>query len=337
LPAIAAGESAEIIIPISEGCNPSLGFDLLLEIQIRLAARATWGSYGHKVAWSQFVLKPAVPVVKPVTSASRLTIVDEPNRLLIAGERFRFRFDKVHGMLAQIEHNGKPMLKSGPRLEVWRAPIDNDSDRHKWRELGLDKLTHRLDEFDVSEEGGAVVVRIDTRLAVTVKPQGEWGESIPRVGVRLSLLETFRRVKYYGLGRGESYPDSKQASRLGLWSIPVDMFETKYIFPQENGNRSEVRWVEFYSWSREGVRISSPDLFNFGVHRYTPEECDAAKHQHELKRRDGIVVNLDHRQHGLGTASCGPGPLPQYILKPEPWEFSFNFEPFTGSADAQSA
>jgi beta-galactosidase len=36
-------------------------------------------------------------------------------------------------------------------------------------------------------------------------------------------------------------------------------------------------------------------------------------------------VNLDHGQQGIGSQSCGPGPLPQYFLNAQPTEFSFVF------------
>lgn len=351
LPSIPAGQSAEVSAPLPERLHAEPGFDLLIEFKFTLADSKPWAPAGHEVAWAQFVMESASPLPSPVPGGS-LTVTEPSTRLHLKGAACEIQFDKVHGLLASVNLPDVPLMISGPKLAFWRAPIDNDYERNKWRELGLDKLSHRLDDFTHGPEEGGYAVHIKTRVApashsrcflcaydykitatgsmaldVSVTPNGDWGKSVPRVGLQLSLAELFDNVDWYGLGPGESYADSCQAVKLGLWHAAVDELETRYIFPQENGNRSQVRWVTFTDAAGKGLRVSSPGNLNFSAHRYTPEECDAAKHLHELPRRDEIVVNLDYRQNGLGTASCGPGPLPQYILVPEPWKFSLLFEP----------
>ncbi len=81
------------------------------------------------------------------------------------------------------------------------------------------------------------------------------------------------------------------------------------------------------------VAVAMP-LLNVSVHHYTPEDFTAAKHTYELKRRNETILHLDHAQCGLGSNSCGPGPLPQYLLQPEETTFSVRLKPF--SADAVS-
>jgi beta-galactosidase/evolved beta-galactosidase subunit alpha len=330
--------------------------------RFKLAKPLSWADSGHEVAWSQLVLKPAAKAAPIPAPNSPILVEDGALGLTLSGDGFRYRFDRVHGLLEQIELAGSPLLKAGPKLDLWRAPIDNDQERQRWRELGLDRLTHRLDGFTASQEQDGYVVKIDTRLAapsyargfacsytyrldslgrlslhVAVKPEGDWGNSLPRVGVRLSLVDRLDQVRWYGLGPGESYPDSHQAVRLGLWSATVDQLEARYVFPQENGNRSDVRWVSFTGVDGSGLLVRAQDRLNFGAHRCTPEDLDGAKHLYQIPRRDEIVVNLDYRQNGLGTASCGPGPLPQYILKPEPYEFTFEFMPVTAQSKKLSS
>ncbi len=70
-------------------------------------------------------------------------------------------------------------------------------------------------------------------------------------------------------------------------------------------------------------------LLNVSVHHYTPEDFTAAMHTFELKRRDETILHLDHAHCGLGSNSCGPGPLPQYLLKPEETTFSVRLKPFS--------
>jgi len=352
LPSIEVGKSAEVDVPVPGGLVVDPQWDELLQIRFSQAKATSWAPAGHEIAWSQSILRRAQKAEPAPISGKSIKVDDSRNSLVLSGEGFGYRFDKVHGSLSQIVVGGTELLKSGPKLDLWRAPIDNDHHRSKWRELGIDKLAHRLDGYNSNLGADEAIVWIGTRLApashsrafactykykltpdgcmklhVGVRPDGDWGECVPRVGIRLSLFDLFDHVQWYGLGPGESYSDSHQSAKIGLWNATVDELETRYIFPQENGNRSDVRWVTFLNEAGEGVQISGPETFNFTAHRYTAEDLDAAKHLHEVPRRDEIVVNLDYRHHGLGTASCGPGPLPQYVLKPEPWEFEFEFRP----------
>lgn len=359
MPEIPARSDAELAVPIPTGLNSDSRWEVLLETKLSLAKSTLWAEAGHVVAWSQCVLRPATLPVTPWVSRASIDTVDTELALNLACGDVGYTFDKVRGQLAQIQVHGQPLLTYGPRVDLWRAPIDNDHERAKWRELGLDRLQHRLDSFDFETDRHQAVVLVETRIAapihqrgfkcsyrhvvgddgrlslsIALQPEGDWGASIPRVGVRLSLNAALNRVQWYGLGPGESYADSCQAVRLGLWNATVDELEARYIFPQENGSRSGTKWVSFLDAAGAGLKVTGSEALSFGAHRYTPEELDIARHKHELPRRDEIVVSLDHRQHGLGTASCGPGPLPQYILTPEPWEFTFEFEPMQESTGA---
>jgi beta-galactosidase len=107
---------------------------------------------------------------------------------------------------------------------------------------------------------------------------------------------------------------------VGRWQSTVDGLQTPYVRPQENGARADVRWVEL-----GGLRIEGDPEFWFTARRWTTEQLDAARHRTDLTPGDTVWVNLDHGQHGIGSQSCGPGPLPQYFLKAEPAQFAFVF------------
>jgi beta-galactosidase len=96
--------------------------------------------------------------------------------------------------------------------------------------------------------------------------------------------------------------------------------QTPYVRPQENGARIDVRWAEL-----GGLRIEGDPAFWLTARRWTTEQLDAAEHRTDLAPGDTVWVNLDHGQHGIGSQSCGPAPLPQYHLRAEPAEFSFVF------------
>jgi beta-galactosidase/evolved beta-galactosidase subunit alpha len=224
-----------------------------------------------------------------------------------------------------------------------------------WAEAGLHALQHRTDAVTVDNRGRRAVrivarVRIappvfgwgidcvyrytvqangEIVIDVTGTPHGDYPATLPRIGLQLTIPRSFRHVAWHGRGPGESYRDTKQAQRFGLWQARVDDLYTPYVFPQENGNRTDVDWVRLTDRQETGIcaRCGGDDPLNFSAHRYTTEDLDAARHPTDLVRRDFITLNLDHQHQGIGTASCGPGPLDRHLLKTGPFRFSVRLRP----------
>jgi beta-galactosidase len=212
-------------------------------------------------------------------------------------------------------------------------------------------MRHRLDAVEVTDDALTVRTRVAPagrdvglltdyrwtsdgvrlRLTVSVVPQGHWQLPLPRLGIRLGLPASYAGVRWYGGGPGEAYPDSRTAARLGLWHTDVDAMQTPYVRPQENGARADVRWAELAS-PEAGLRIDGDPAFWLTARRWTTEQLDAAEHLTDLvPSGETVWVELDHRQHGLGSQACGPGVLPEYRLHAQPAEFSFVFTPLDGS------
>ncbi len=114
-----------------------------------------------------------------------------------------------------------------------------------------------------------------------------------------------------------------------------------YVFPQENGNKSDVRWAALTNLRGlglmavsmpPGVSSAMPGLLNVSAHYFTPEDFTAASHTYELKPRPEITLNLDHELNGLGSNSCGPGPLEKYWLRADEHHFSLRLKPFSRDA-----
>jgi beta-galactosidase len=106
----------------------------------------------------------------------------------------------------------------------------------------------------------------------------------------------------------------------------VEQLETPYVVPQENGQRSDVRWCQVSDGYR-GLLVAGAPLFGFSAHRWSTQALAKARHRDELVAEPRTWLHLDHRQHGLGSASCGPGPLEQYVLKCAPFRFSLGLCP----------
>jgi beta-galactosidase/evolved beta-galactosidase subunit alpha len=363
IPEIEPGQSLEVWVPVDGSEAPTATGERWLEISFRLSHDQLWAEQGHEVAWAQLPMPTAAPpAAESVPNPSwPLKRVETGATLTLNGDEFEIRFDKVRARISSWTYRGEPLLELGPRLNFWRAPIDNDRGwwgyERSWREAGIDLLQHRIDKVEVVTNDDGIEIMAGVRIAppkfargitaqyrylfrtngtlrleVSGEFQGKWPATVPRIGLQLHLPATLDRTRWFGLGPGESYVDSRQAARLGIWSATVDELYTPYIFPQENGNRHDTRWLELYGLNGQGLRIDGQPRIDFSAHRYTAEDFTLARHTSDLIPRNDIVLQLDYRQHGLGSNSCGPGPLPQHLLAPEPFRFAVELKPLTNAA-----
>ena len=361
MPHIKAGDSRIIDIPVKMPKHPRPGTDYWLNLCFVLANDTGWAEKGYEIAWAQFKLPVEAPAKPAVYTASMppLTCRQRDNKLSVRGVDFEVVFDKVNGLLESWEYQGMSMLVKGPRMNFWRAPTDNDIHEEPiWRRAGLDQLQHRVDGVHWEQcSDKHVKVQISTRIAppvydwgilcdytydiygsgdVIVKvhgiPQGKLPETLPRIGLQLALAKQLDVVSWYGRGPGESYSDSKQANRFGIYNCRVDDLYTPYVRPQENGNRTDTKWAAFTDIRGMGLIAAGMPKFDFSAHWFTTQDLDKASHTYELIKRGFITLNLDYQQHGLGTASCGPGQLPQYRLLPHEFNFRLRLTPFSKDA-----
>jgi beta-galactosidase len=341
VPVIAAGERATVPLP---ELPAGLG-ETWLTVRATLAAEQAWAAAGHEIAWGQARLSPAwparsAPLVEPVAEAGAL--------LIGAG-----RFDGRTGRLVQL--GALPV--EGPVVDLWRAPTDNDiahageSIETVWRALGLGRRTHRVLEVRAEPEELVVRTRVGSAgldlgfaadyhwsgdaerltLRLELAPLGDWNVPLPRIGLRWGLPAAIERVRWFGGGPGEAYRDMRRAARVGCHERTVDELQTPYVFPQENGNRVDVRWAELSTKDGYGVRIEGRPQFDLTARRWTSEDLDAARHPTDLRPRDRVFVHTDLAHHGLGSASCGPGVLPSHRLTlTEPVSFTVAVAPLVG-------
>lgn len=360
LPEIPAHESRIVEVPFIRPENQD-EWDYWLNLDFTLAFDTRWARQGHEIANAQFLVLPQTttrPFV-PSSASSRLHCHVEGTSLVIQGPEVDVRFNTEYGVLTSWVYEGMQLIEQGPRLMFWRATTDNDrgeSSAREWRPFGLHQLRHRIDSvsWEVINGGSAVKVVVSARIAPPVK---SWGiactyeyivygtgdiviqvkgvpadggpRTLPRIGLELHLPRQFEHVTWYGRGPGESYADTKQANRVGVYTKTVDDLYTPYTFPQENGNRSEVRWVTVANQRGYGLlAVGMPEL-NFSLHRYTVEQFEQARHTSELSDSGRLIWHLDYRQQGTGSASCGPDVLPQYELRCEPFQFSLRLRSFS--------
>jgi beta-galactosidase/evolved beta-galactosidase subunit alpha len=364
LPHIAAGESATVTIPVVDKAIFQPEHDYWLNLSFKLNADTNWASAGHEIAWSQLQLQVTqTKQTIAVDDLSPLHIEEDQTTLYISGDDFELVFDHIYGKITAWTANGLDMLTQGPQLDLWRAPTDNDirQEAIEWRKAGLHWLQNhvRSVEWQRAANDTSITITVHTRIAppiltwsiatvftytiysngeitidVAGTPHGHTPRTLPRIGLSMTIPSDFEQVTWYGRGPGESYRDTKQANKIGVYTKSVDELFTNYEFPQENGNRSDVRWVVLTNRQGAGLRASVSPQFNFSAHHYTTEDLDKATHPYELHRLDDIILHLDYEQHGIGSASCGPIPWSQHRLHPHAFTFKVTLKPFNRNSNA---
>ncbi|MGM3311051.1 anaerobic ribonucleoside-triphosphate reductase [Enterobacter hormaechei subsp. steigerwaltii] len=166
---------------------------------------------------------------------------------------------------------------------------------------------------------------------------GEYPHIIPCIGFTLGINGGFDQVSYYGRGPGENYPDSQQASTIDLWHTTVDEMFENYPFPQNNGNRQQVRWASLADRHGSGVLVVPQQPLHFSAWHYTAENIHAAQHCNELRRCDDITLNLDHQVLGLGSNSWGSEVLESWRVWFSPFRYGFTLLPLNGGRIASMA
>jgi beta-galactosidase/beta-glucuronidase len=355
IPDVAAGKSAEVNVPFKVPLARP-GAQYYLNVSFTLGQDEPWAKAGHEVAWAQFRLPVNAPAIVKTTNTMPEVAVIDGQTVTVLGADFRVNFDTLRAVLEGWESNGIGLVKQGPRLNLWRAVTDNDAARDNaaaWRTAMLDQLQHRVCEVRVDRPTSSVArvvadVRIQTPthdraidchyvytiygngdilLDVSGKFDGDWPESLPRIGLQMTIPATLDQVTWFGRGPGETYPDSKQAGRFGRYRMSVDELYTPYVRPQENGNRSDVTWLAMTDLRGFGMMAVGQPSLNFSAHWFSTVDLERATHTHELKKRPEITLNLDYAQNGLGSASCGHAPWPQYVLRPEDFRFAVLLRP----------
>lgn len=277
-------------------------------------------------------------------------------------------FDLSTGNLTSWVRPGRPhhnILTQPLVFDLYRALTDNDRGGRfggDWRGRRLHQIKTHLIQISWRLQDGVAEVVVIGRVAppvlnwsvhtettfrlngenvsirVKARPQGLLlPGTFARFGLAAALADV-ERVRWFGRGPGESYRDKKMSQAFGTWDRTVDDLFVDYEFPQDAGNRTDVRWVEFMglrakdtgdrraaagAGSGEGLervlraRFGDADGASFQALHYATKDLDECTHPYELhkRKREDTVVHLDWMHHGLGTGSCGPATLPQYELR----------------------
>ena len=300
-----------------------------------------------------------LPFHKPFTAPEDIgkpgmAISDTEVRYLCA-DSVEVGFSRGTGALNSIICGGREMVKEELTMDFWRPYTDNDlgSDLaefcYPWRNAGKEAelVSMTVDENRIisryrlperlgrSEATVSYLVggngKIDLELEFL--PSSDTLPLMPRFGVTLTLQGEYERVRWFGRGPHASYEDRKSGAFVGLYEGSVWEQYFPYDRPQENGNKTDVRWMTVYS-GNGGLKATGDPVISTSVYMFPNDdlaEPGPGKHQRHLsdvRKKDMVTWNIDLKQMGVGgDNSWGAIPHQQYLIPAGRMTFRFSLEP----------
>ena len=236
---------------------------------------------------------------------------------------------------------------------IWRAPTDNDeggdgkSFASRWLKSGYNDMKRQvvnvnssftddgLFQISVDEKYSSDSANITVSLVYTILQDGDLHITantnipeglpvVPKIGLSFQIDKKYSNLQWYGRGPHESYIDRKHSAFFGRYSGTVRDQYYPYIRPQENGNKTDIRWASISDEKGSGVLIYGLPTFNLSVHQYSLDNLTKATHTHMIKDDGPTTVNLDHLVMGLGgDDSWNPRTHKEYLIPSGTYSYSF--------------
>ena len=315
---------------------------------------------GHEVAREQFAFSVNDYFADTAPQASGVIEIDRDDNYslrLRAGDII-IGFNKRNGELNEYTYRNRRLLYDGPQPDFWRAPTDNDIGNRMpeicniWRAAGRNKT---LKNFNVERSDNQYVIRAEYELTdvsspytvtYTVAPDGKvkvhvlWKAGrqglpeMPRFGMVMRIPPQFNAFTYYGRGPWENYSDRNTSSFVGIYSSSVAEQQFDYIRPQENGNRTDVRWLTLTNSDGLGLKISGLQPLSVKTAHNPIDDWDFGiskknTHPKDVTPRREVYLNVDFLQRGVGgDDSWGSLPHQQYRLTNDEYEYVYEISVF---------
>jgi beta-galactosidase len=336
------------------------GNEYFMNFSFHLKENKLWADAEFIVAKEQldFGLSHFVKERTAVETMSHLHIDSRNNILTLSGDGFTATFDKKKGALSQLIYNNQIVLTEPLLPYLWRVPTDNDegggknSYADRWRQAGLDKIKIEplsIEYLQINNYQVKVIVKNSVKTTTneiiyeghyTVSSDGRitvdnWfsvPSNIPplaRVGLRTALPSDFNEIEWYGRGPHESYDDRKESAFIGIYKGNVEEQHFSHVMPQENGNKTDVRWVRVIS-GNNAVKFMGLPLINFNIQNYSSESLNDSKPSGNNPSDDPVRgektwLNIDFKQSGVGgDNSWQPRTHREYLLNNPDYYYSFS-------------
>ncbi len=380
---LAPGESKKVNINFN--VKPEAGVEYFLNVHAKLKENWSLVEAGWILAEEQFEIPFVVPMTLEykIPQIPNVTLEQNDGTATVSGEGFTVTFDKKSGVISSFKKGQTEVLISGPIPNFWRAPIDNDFGNNLynrsrvWRKAGeRRKVTDVLVndkkstskgitfKFDIPDEEGNTIAKYETSYTVygtgevVVKNDFKMTKDklpeIVRMGMNLVMPRSFDQMSWFGRGPQESYWDRKTGAFVGLYSGSVADQYWAYLRPQENGNKTDVRWMTITDEAGNGLLFSGMPLLEVSAHHNIMEDFESVertdgrqvpgvevinRHINDVKPRDLTSVNVDYKQMGVGgDDSWGAWTHDEYRLTGKEYSYAFKMSIISAEDDpAQKA
>ena len=317
---------------------------------------------GHIVASEQFALpcfKKALCERESINNGV-LTLKNTYEGLTIHNGDFTIIFDRCSGQLKDYIYKSVSLLRRNLEPNFWRLPTDNDRGNGLPQRCAIWKntnLQYTIDRINiVSETPDSIVLEVKSMLSAgsstysnlyiiradgSIEVQASIHVSpdslpeLPRFGMKLSTIGSFKQMTWYGRGPHESYWDRKTGAFIGLYSGSIMEQYTPYITPQENGNKTDVRWVALQDTNDLGILIIGKQPLEINAHHYFESYFNEQTiHTTDVPFQNVTELCIDLHQQGVGGDNIwGQLTHDKYRLLDKNYIYSFVIKPIKGDID----
>lgn len=354
---IAAGETQEVNIPV-EDIEVDNSKEYFLNISAKTKQETELIEKGYTLAREQFLLpfEHQGPNFSNMNN-EELTLFESEDEIRIENDEFTIIFDRPKGFLKAYIYQDQHLIQDGLKPNFWRAPTSNDEGdglpnrAAVWRSVEQHRNLNSLNtetgpdgEIIIStqsvfENTGSTFDAVytiygDGTIKVQTTFEGLAGSlpELPRIGMSMELPGEFKNMEWLGRGPHENYPDRKTSAFVGRYSGPVLEQFVPYMTPQENGNKTGVRWVRLENDEQTGLMVKSlSDPLNINAHHYRTEDMEGElDYYYQVPIRDLVELHIDYKQRGVGgDNSWGNMPLDKYRLLDDRYNYDFIIKPIS--------
>ncbi len=357
---ILSSEEHLINVAAGETGSVKIGFDIpkndgeyVLTASAVLAQDTIWAEKGHEISFAQEIVK--TPVIKAKATTQKVEIAYGSFSIGVHGENFSMLFDTRESGVSSLVYNGTEYITRAPKISFYRAHTDNDTgagypyENAQWLIAGkrAKLIGHDIkgndDSLEVTftflsptvpsfEYKVTYTAYFDGRLGIRADYPGVKGMSdMPVFAIDFKMKKQYDKFTFYGMGPDENYIDRNNGARLGVYTSNAQDNFTKYLNPQECGNRTDVRYVNVYEENGRGLNFTAADTpFEMSVLPYSAYELDNALHREELPKPTYTWVRIAAKQMGVGGDDSWGAPVHQEykISAEQPITLKFTINPF---------
>lgn len=330
------------------------GAEYFANISFVLPSDEPWAAKGFEVASNQFPLHTFEKrTLQADKNTTQLSSISNTNGFTVSGKDFEITIDKANGALTSYLFNGKQQIVK-PLLPHFTRPL-TDNDRRGWKSdkklkqwytvdlkltntyiSGQDKGEVKItSEYSLIHDSAHVkviyAIRSDGVIKVSYSLQSSPAlPNIPKVGMQCGISREDEDISWYGRGPMENYIDRRYGFDAGIYDLPIKTYMEPYAVPQENGNRTDVRWMYLSNPTNEGLLVVADSLLSMSAWPYTEANLESAKHTNKLVDAGYLTLNIDLIQMGVGgndSWSEVSQPLNQYQIPSKNYQYAFYLVP----------